>query len=163
MEINSFQMRRFQAWRNMFCLLILFVLVNLIAVSIVQAGELYHWVDKDGGVHLTDTPPDPSVSKDDVKSIRAPEVTVSQKPQIAIYGRDACGFTRQMKSVLNRAGVPYAYEIIDNKAVAAAVEKRMRASGIETKSYNLPIVDVDGRIFVRPDPIEVVNMYKYSR
>ena len=93
----------------MFCLLILFILVNLIAVSIVQAGELYRWVDKDGGVHVTDTPPDPSVCKDDVKSIRVPEVTVSQKPQIAIYGRDACGFTRQMMSVLNRAGVPYAY------------------------------------------------------
>jgi len=68
-----------------------------------------------------------------------------------------------MMSVLDRAGVSYTYEIIDNKAVAAALEKRMRASGMETKSYNLPVVDVDGRIFVRPDPVEVVNMYKYSR
>ena len=57
-------------------------------------------------------------------------------------------------SVLNRAGVPYAYEIIDNKAVAAAVE---------TRSYNLPVVDVDGRIFVRPAPIEIVNIYQEYR
>jgi glutaredoxin len=147
----------------MFCFVFLFVFVNLIAVSSVQAGELYRWVDKDGGVHVTDTPPDPSVCEDDVKSVRAPETTVSQKPQIAVYGRDACSITRRMMSVLDRAGVSYTYEIIDNKAVAAALEKRMRASGIETKSYNLPVVDVDGRIFLRPDPVEVVNMYKYSR
>jgi hypothetical protein len=161
MATNSLQMRRFQTWRNMFCLLILFVLVNLIAVSRVQSGELYHWVDKDGSVHVTDTPPDPSVSKDDVKSVRSPEVTVSPKPQITIYGRDTCGITRRMMSILSREGVPYTYEIIDNKAIARALEKRMRASGIDTKYYNLPVVDVDRRIFVRPDPAEVVNMYKY--
>jgi len=66
-----------------------------------------------------------------------------------------------MISVLRQEGIPYSYEIIDDKTVAGALEKRMRASGLETKRYNLPVVDVDGRLFVRPDPAEVMNMYHY--
>lgn len=167
MERIFFQMSRVHIWRNVFYLLILLVFVNLIAVSKAQAGELYRWVDKEGNVHVTETPPDPSLVKDEVKSIHAPEEAVSEKPQkpeIAIYGRDACGLTRRMRSVLDRAGVPYTYGVVDDNEVHELVKKKLKASGIDTtKGYDLPVVDVGGRVFIRPNPGEVVNMYKYSR
>jgi glutaredoxin len=141
----------------------IFFFVSVVAFSEVQAQELYRWVDREGNVYYTETPPDPSLSREDVKSINAPEEAAAQKPQIAVYGRDACGLTRRMMSVLDRAGVPYTYGIIDNKEVARAIEKKMRGSGIDTKRYNLPVVDVGGRIYVRPDPSDVVNMYKYPK
>jgi|GEM_PF-2920625 len=164
---DFFHMPRVQKWQTIFCLLVLLLFVNLIATSKAQPGELYRWVDKEGNVHVTETPPDPSLCKEEVKSITAPEEAVSEKPQqpeIAVYGRDACGLTRRMKSVLDREGVPYTYGIVDDNGVHNLVKKKLKASGIDTsQGYGLPVVDVGGRIFIRPNPTEVVNMYKHSR
>ena len=52
----------------------LFIIITLTAIiPQAQAGQLYHWKDKDGNVHLSDTPPDASVHKGEVKSTYAPE------------------------------------------------------------------------------------------
>ncbi len=52
----------------------LFIIIT-VAVIIPQAkgGQLYQWKDKDGNVHLSDTPPDASVHQGEVKSTYAPD------------------------------------------------------------------------------------------
>lgn len=55
------------------CLLLFLTITHLILISHVQAGELYQWKDKDGNVYLSDTPPDASVYRGEVKSTYAPE------------------------------------------------------------------------------------------
>jgi len=55
------------------CLLLFITITILAVISDAQSGELYHWKDKDGNVYLSDTPPDSSVHKGEVKSTFAPE------------------------------------------------------------------------------------------
>jgi hypothetical protein len=55
------------------CLLFFLTITHLTPISHAQAGELYQWRDKDGNVYLSDTPPDASVHRGEVKSTYAPE------------------------------------------------------------------------------------------
>jgi glutaredoxin len=82
-----------------------------------------------------------------------------EEPYVAVYGRNSCGFTKQMLSNLERTGVNYHYFVVDNKQVATSLHSRMKASGISTKRYNLPVVDVNGYITVRPNFQSVLTDY----
>jgi hypothetical protein len=55
------------------CLLLFLTIANLSFISQIYAGQLYHWKDKDGNVYVSDTPPDASVHRGEVKSMFAPE------------------------------------------------------------------------------------------
>lgn len=55
------------------CLLLFLTITHLILISHIQAGKLYQWKDKDGNVYLSDTPPDASVHRGEIKSTYAPE------------------------------------------------------------------------------------------
>jgi hypothetical protein len=56
----------------------LFIIITLTAIiPQAQAGQLYHWKDKDGNVYLSDTPPDSSAHQGEVKSTFAPEETAT--------------------------------------------------------------------------------------
>jgi hypothetical protein len=80
-----------------------------------------------------------------------------------VYGRDACSFTEQMRSDLNRRHVPYTYEVVDQPEVANLLHTRMERAGISTASYGLPVVDVNGKILVRPECSEVIALYRSSK
>ena len=81
------------------------------------------------------------------------------EPYVAVYGRNSCGFTKQMLSSLERAGVNFHYFIVDDRQVASNLHARMEASGISTRRYNLPVVDVNGYIDLRPDFQTVLAEY----
>ena len=83
-------------------------------------------------------------------------------PYVAVYGRDRCGFTNRMLKNLKSANVNHQYHIIDEPLVADSIHSRMRSSGISTKRYNLPVVDVNGEISIRPDFEEVISTYNAS-
>ncbi|MFT7222635.1 MAG: glutaredoxin [Cellvibrionaceae bacterium] len=78
---------------------------------------------------------------------------------VAVYGRNSCGFTQNMISNLKNEGLNYRYFIVDEQEVAYSLHQRMESSGISIRSYNLPVVDVNGRIMVRPDFQKVLNKY----
>ncbi|TVZ37850.1 glutaredoxin [Alteromonadaceae bacterium 2753L.S.0a.02] len=82
-------------------------------------------------------------------------------PYVAVYGRDSCGWTQKMIKELKRENIPYQYFIIDREGVAAVLHERMKASGISTRRYNLPVVDTNGTIEIRPN-IEQVTAKYYS-
>jgi glutaredoxin len=81
------------------------------------------------------------------------------KPYIAIYGRDTCGWTQKLKKELNQQGISFEYKIVDQPSVGNELHPRMQQAGLSTSYYNLPVVDVNGRIFIRPSLERVLEAY----
>ncbi len=84
-------------------------------------------------------------------------------PYVTVYGRDACGFTKQMLAGLRRSGVPYTYKIIDDPAVKKELHPRMEQAGLSTRRYGLPVVDVNSDMMMRPKPDVVAKKYAQAR
>lgn len=78
---------------------------------------------------------------------------------VFVYGRDGCGYTRRMRSQLDSAGIRYSYKTIDDRSVADSLHKKMRSAGVNTRRYNLPVVEVNAYILVRPDIGDVIDLY----
>lgn len=70
---------------------------------------------------------------------------------VVIYGRDSCGWTSQMRKNLTAQGIEFKYRKIDDSVVANHIHQRMNSSGIDTRYYLLPVVEVNGNIQVRPE------------
>ncbi|UUY07324.1 glutaredoxin [Pseudomonas sp. J452] len=83
----------------------------------------------------------------------------SGSPYVVVYGRDSCGFTSQMRSGLTRENIEFDYRIVDDGAVADGLHQKMESLGISTQLYDLPVVEVNGRLLVRPDISLVVRAY----
>lgn len=81
------------------------------------------------------------------------------KPYIVVYGRESCGFTQQTLNDLDAANIPYEYKIVDEKAVASLLHSRMQISGIDTRRYDLPVVDVNNNLSVRPKSSSIISGY----
>jgi hypothetical protein len=81
---------------------------------------------------------------------------------VVVYGRDSCGITKRTRAGLSRAGVPYEYKSVDNPGVGDELHPRMRAAGLDTSSYGLPVVDVSSTIRVRPQVDTVADDYRQS-
>ncbi|PVV07257.1 MAG: hypothetical protein B6D77_14330 [gamma proteobacterium symbiont of Ctena orbiculata] len=83
-------------------------------------------------------------------------------PYVAVYGRNSCGWTKKMLKELKASDIPYEYHIVDKREVADLLHARMQQSGIGTRRYNLPVVDVNGRLSVRPDSGVIISQYQAS-
>lgn len=82
-----------------------------------------------------------------------------EQPYVAVYGRDSCAITQRLLSEIRSAGMNYRYFIVDDREVADSLHARMEASGISTRRYKLPVVDVNGALSVRPDFSDVTDEY----
>jgi len=82
-----------------------------------------------------------------------------EQPYVVVYGRDSCGFTQKTLDDLSSAGVNFRYFKIDEREVADSIHTRMEESRISTRRYNLPVVDVNGKISIRPSIDDVLAMY----
>lgn len=90
-----------------------------------------------------------------------PEVTpLYESSYVAVYGRQTCGWTQQMRDRLQAAGVKYHYFSVDDTQAADQLHGRMQASGLSTRQYNLPVVDVSGKLSIRPEPENVIRDYR---
>ncbi len=82
-----------------------------------------------------------------------------EEPYVIVYGRPGCRFCQQTLRGLNGNGIEYMFEHVDDPEVKDELEPRMRLSGINTSSYVLPVVDVNGKLFVRPEMDVVLRVY----
>lgn len=82
------------------------------------------------------------------------------QPYVAVYGRDSCGFTQKMLSDLRSSGITPRYFVVDKQSVADTLHQRMESSGISTRRYNLPVVDSNGKLSVRPALTTVIEHYR---
>jgi len=62
---------------------------------------------------------------------------------------------------LDSAGVTYRYFSVDDKESADDFHARVTASGVSTRQYNLPVVDVGADVSVRPKSNEVLKNMRY--
>ncbi|MEH6447825.1 MAG: glutaredoxin domain-containing protein [Oleispira sp.] len=81
------------------------------------------------------------------------------QPYVVVYGRDSCGITKKTKKYLDRKGISYQYENVDDNDVANLLHSRMRAAGLATRRYNLPVIDVNGEMAVRPKNDWIANTF----
>jgi hypothetical protein len=82
------------------------------------------------------------------------------KPYVVVYGRDECGLTQQCLRDLEIAGIKVIYKIVDNREVADEYHPRMEKAGLDTRNYGLPVVEVNGQIFIRPELDKILETYK---
>lgn len=84
------------------------------------------------------------------------------EPYVVVYGRNSCGHTQQTIKDLKKSGIPFEYKIVDEKSVADQLHSRMNDSGIDTRRYNLPVVDVNNNFSIRPESASVIDAYESS-
>lgn len=95
----------------------LLTLLALSALATLASAQQYRWVDEQGKVHYTDTPPPPSAKGAQKKNLKGNAVGAQQSYEltkamqespVTLYThpdcKDACQLAR---SVLNKRGVPF--------------------------------------------------------
>lgn len=88
---------------------------------------------------------------------------VFDSPYVAVYGRDSCAHTQRLLRNLKANGVTPHYFSVDDKAVADALHMRMESQGISTRLYDLPVVDVNANISIRPSIEDVKQIYRTTK
>ncbi len=79
---------------------------------------------------------------------------------IVVYGRDSCGWTQKYRKELGDMHIYYVYKSVDDKNAADELHKRMAKAGLDTSHYNLPVIDVNANILIRPEMGKVLAAYK---
>lgn len=117
---------------------ILMIFALCIASSLAGAQQMYRWVDKDGKVHYTQTPPPPeaakSVQRKSLGAGPAPAGALPYATQVAmknspvtLYTSSDCGAAcEEGRKYLNQRGVPHKeIRVVDEKGI----EELKRVSG----------------------------------
>ena len=77
------------------------------------------------------------------------------EPYVAIYGRDSCGYTQRLIEDLEASNVSFHYYVVDKKPIADRLHATMADQGMQVQRYNLPVVDVNGALTIRPGVVDV--------
>ncbi len=119
-----------------------FILVLCMTLTMIGAShaKVYEWVDENGVLHMTDTPP-------------------PQMKRVTLYGRDACGYTYQMKSQLNQFEIPFIFQSVDDRQNSMYLHSLMDTLGHDKSGYPLPVIYVNGELLFRPDIETVINKF----
>ncbi len=80
-----------------------------------------------------------------------------RSPYLVVYGRDSCGVTQQTMRELEAAGVSFEFQSVDDQQVADQLHARMDSSGIDTRRYLLPVVDLNNHLETRPDNAKLIS------
>lgn len=83
-----------------------------------------------------------------------------QEPYVVVYGRDQCGWTHKYIKDLKDEGIDVIYEIVDSDEVCDELHPRMEEAGLDTKHYLLPVIDVNGHMYIRPDLALLLEAYE---
>lgn len=100
-------------------------------------AELYKWVDANGKVNYTDTPPPPNISKVEKKSLRGGGGADQALPYelgeavrnnpVTLYTNDKCPPCDDARRYLKNRGVPFSEKLV----VSAEDQERMQLAGGE--------------------------------
>ena len=78
---------------------------------------------------------------------------------ITVYGRESCGNTKRMVKYLREQSLPFQYLSVDDKKIADQLHSDMRAAGLSTASYYLPVVEVNKKLFINPEAQKIKLIY----
>ena len=80
-----------------------------------------------------------------------------RSPYLVVYGRDSCGCTQQTRRKLKAVSVSFEFQNVDDQQVVKQLHARMDSSGINTRRYLLPVVDLNNHFETRPDNAELIT------
>ena len=96
---------------------LLLALMTVLAAQLVAAQQQYRWVDENGRVHYTDTPPPPTAKDVERKRLKGNAVGVqgsyelgaaAKSSPVTLYSHPDCKDLCQIaRDVLNKRGVPF--------------------------------------------------------
>lgn len=76
---------------------------------------------------------------------------------IVLYGRPECSACKDYQKDLDDARISYAFKNIDDTNVQQELYSRMNKAGLNTSYFELPVIDVNGKIAIRPELREVIK------
>ena len=79
---------------------------------------------------------------------------------VEVFGRKSCGYTNSALKTMKENGVNYIFRNVDDDPTAEFLHGRMEEAGISTGRYNLPVIDVNGKVVVRPENDWVLGEYQ---
>jgi glutaredoxin len=130
----------------------LIVLMAVLAAADASAQQ-YRWVDENGRVHYTDTPPPPSAKSAQKKNLKAnavgtqPNYSLSEalkNAPVTLYSHPDCRESCQIaRDVLNQRGVPFT-EV--SATDAGKIDQLRRVSGVVT----VPVLVVGAQVHTTP-------------
>ncbi len=82
-----------------------------------------------------------------------------EEPYVIVYGKTACGLCQKMKRELREKEIPFLFKDLEKEESNDELHRRMSAAGLETRRYSIPVVDVNGALFIRPDTEKVIEKY----
>ena len=81
------------------------------------------------------------------------------EPYIVVYGKENCGWTQKYLNDLRRDGIDPIFESVNNREISDELYDRMKKAGLKTRRYNLPVIDVNGHILIRPEFSTILSEY----
>ena len=85
------------------------------------------------------------------KFYKVPLEPLYATPYVVVYGKDRCGWTQKYLRDFESKKINCIYKSVDNKEVSDELHPRMVQAGLNVRRYNLPVIDVNARILIRPD------------
>ena len=79
---------------------------------------------------------------------------------VVVYGRDSCGWTNKYRRDLENLNINYVYKSVDDESAANELHQRMEKAGLDISYYNLPVIDVNANILIRPEMKKIIALYK---
>ncbi|MGH1370522.1 MAG: glutaredoxin family protein [Cellvibrionaceae bacterium] len=113
---------------------------NPIIFACLVLGALYFWQNS----NLSSSAPQPLFTE----------------PYVAVYGRDSCSFTQNTLRKLEQKNIKHQYFVVDSRKVADELHLRMQQSGLDTRRYDLPVVDISGQLIIRPSSEQIAQLYR---
>jgi len=121
----------------------------LLLVAPAVWAQQYRWVDENGRVHYTDTPPPPSARDAQKKNLKGSELGQQEsyemmqavrKAPVTLYTFTECQAPCQMaRDVLNKRGVPFREKQVSNQQMLDELQK---VSG----GTNVPVLVVGAQV-----------------
>jgi len=150
----------------------IFALGVVLLVASVCEAKMYKWVDQNGVLHISSSPPPVEFSDDGSVSAESLESRKSQAEntdlqdtvtQVIVFGRRGCGLTQNMMNGLANNKIPYVFQNIDSNQGRKHLNQRMKETGDSRSSYLLPVIYLKGELMYSPQIITVVMKYKYDQ
>jgi glutaredoxin len=150
-----------------------FTLIFAFGVVLLLAGvcdaKIYKWIDQNGVLHISSSPPPVEFSDGNSNSAAFEEISVPSDNSteindtatgVIVFGRRSCGLTARMMRGLDNNNVPYLFQNVDSHDGKSHLNQRMEETGNARSRYMLPVIYMNGELMYSPQVVTVVVKYQ---
>ena len=150
-------------------LTLIFAFGAVLLLAGVCDAKMYKWIDQNGVLHISNSPPPVDISDDNSNSSDFEEINLtSENPtenndsitRAIVFGRRSCGLTTRMMRGLDNNHVPYRFRNVDSHDGKTLLYQKMEETGNQRTRYLLPVIYMDGELMYSPEVVTVVMKYQ---